>query len=425
MEHKHTSSIITKLDDAQGIVEHVVAVMGNTDMGGDVIHPGAFTKTLSERGGKVRVLDLHRTDSIMRAIGKPVALREVSAAELPPQVKASYPAANGALLATTQFLMSTPEGKGAFERLKAGLIDEWSFGYDAISPDFSKGTDGATVRNLREVRLWEYSPVLWGMNPATSTLGAKAADEATPTEGKPYLAVHEGDMWRVYKLDAEGKPTGDPLGEHSTEDEANAQVEALYANEPDAEGKATWLAAEINDLPDSSFLYIDKDAATGKDDAGLTVPRSARYFPYRDADGVVDLPHLRNALARIPQSNLSAEIQARLTGMAQAILDKETATEGKDAIFVNAIIALSDAHKARKAGRVLAGRNADKIRAALDALTQVLIDAGVDLEGTTPANEDEAVVSKGAGPASPPTHDRARLLRLVEFEIEVQKNMGG
>lgn len=411
MEHKNTYSIVTKLDDVQGIVEHVVAVMGNTDLGGDVIHPGAFAKTLNERGGKVRVLDLHRTDSIMRAIGKPVALREVSTAELPPQVKAAYPTANGALLATTQFLMSTPEGKGAFERLKAGLIDEWSFGYDAISPDFSKGADGKTVRNLREVRLWEYSPVLWGMNPATATLGAKAAD--TPTEGKPYAAVHEGDVWRVYKLDDAGKPTGDALGEHATEDEANAQVEALYANEPDAD-KATWTAAQINDLPDSSFLYIDTDAATGKDDGGLTVPRSARYFPYKDADGVVDLPHLRNALARIPQSNLSAEIQARLTGMAQAILEKETATEGK-------------------AGRVLASRNADKIRAALDALTQVLIDAGVDLTGTAPEAEVEVEVaandtqraSKGAGPASPPTHDRARLLRLVEFEIEVQKIMGG
>jgi hypothetical protein len=82
---------------------------------------------------------------------------------------------------------------------------------------------------------------------------------------------------------------------------------------------------------------------------------------------------------------------------------------------------------------VLATRNADKIRAALDALTQVLIDAGVDLTGTAPEAEVEVEVaannaqhaSKGAGPATPPTHDRARLLRLVEFEIESLKIMGG
>ena len=418
MEHKNTATIITKLDEVQGVVEHIIAVMGNTDLGGDILHPGAFTKTLSERGGKVRVLDLHRADSIMRAIGKPIMLREVGSAELPAEVKAKYPDANGALLATTKFLISTPEGAGAFERLKAGLIDEWSFGYDAINPDYSKTADGTTVRNLREVRLWEYSPVIFAMNPATTTLGAKAADEATPTEGKPYRAVHEGDVWRVYKLDAEGNPTGDALGEHATEEEANAQVAALYANEPEAASKATWSAAEVNDLPDSSFLYIDTDAATGKDENGRTVPRSARHFPYKDADGKVDLPHLRNALARIPQSNLSAAIQERLQNEAQAILEKETAAEGK-------------------AGRVLATRNADKIRAALDALTQVLIDAGVDLgteptpqEETPPAQGEESSSnaqhdSKGAGPATPPTRDRARLLRQVDVEIELLKNMGG
>ena len=65
--------------------------------------------------------------------------------------------------------------------------------------------------------------------------------------------------------------------------------------------KAEWTRAFINDLPDSSFLFI---AAGGdKDGEGKTEPRTLRKFPYKDSTGKVDLPHLRNAIARIPQSN--------------------------------------------------------------------------------------------------------------------------
>ena len=41
-----------------------------------------------------------------------------------------------------------------------------------------------------------------------------------------------------------------------------------------------------------------------KDESGRTVPRNLRHFPVRGADGKPDLPHLRNALSRIPQSRV-------------------------------------------------------------------------------------------------------------------------
>ena len=66
--------------------------------------------------------------------------------------------------------------------------------------------------------------------------------------------------------------------------------------------KAAWTAAFVNRLPDSAFLYVQSGGS--KDGEGKTVPRILRHFPYRDADGKVDLPHLRNAIARIPQSKI-------------------------------------------------------------------------------------------------------------------------
>ena len=93
-------------------------------------------------------------------------------------------------------------------------------------------------------------------------------------------------------------------------------------NHYDAERRATWSAAMVNDLPDSSFLYIE-DGGT-KDSDGKTTPRRLRHFPYKDADGKVDLPHLRNALARIPQSSLPQPVKDDTTAKAKKILAANT-----------------------------------------------------------------------------------------------------
>ncbi|MBU2249539.1 MAG: HK97 family phage prohead protease [Gammaproteobacteria bacterium] len=243
-EHKTAALPGAKLDEAQGIVEHIIAVFGNVDEGGDRIHPGSFAKTLSERGHKIRVLDQHQTDSVLRAIGKPLALQEVDRAGLPMEIQQRYPEATGGVKAVTRFLLDTPEGAGAFTRLREGVIGEWSFGYDAVQADYSNedGPDGKsfTVRNLREVKLYEYGPVLWGMNPATMTVSAKAGDggqedraedDSEPEERKPWDVFAVEGEFCVFKVDADGERTGDTLGCHPTEDEARQQVEALYASE--------------------------------------------------------------------------------------------------------------------------------------------------------------------------------------------------
>jgi HK97 family phage prohead protease len=50
----------------------------------------------------------------------------------------------------------------------------------------------------------------------------------------------------------------------------------------------------INDLPDADFAFIESGGT--KDSSGKTTPRSLRHFPIHDA------AHVRNALARAPQS---------------------------------------------------------------------------------------------------------------------------
>jgi hypothetical protein len=90
----------------------------------------------------------------------------------------------------------------------------------------------------------------------------------------------------------------------------------------DGHVKAVWSAAYINDLPDSAFLCIEPGGT--KDADGKTTPRNLRYFPYKDADGTIDIPHLRNALARIPQSDLDDAVKNRLTRTGERILQGQS-----------------------------------------------------------------------------------------------------
>jgi len=76
--------------------------------------------------------------------------------------------------------------------------------------------------------------------------------------------------------------------------------------------KAQWSAAFINSLPDAAFAYIE--AGGEKDEEGKTTPRALRHLPHHDSSvkfgsekESVDLPHLRNAMARLEQTNISDE----------------------------------------------------------------------------------------------------------------------
>lgn len=93
----------------------------------------------------------------------------------------------------------------------------------------------------------------------------------------------------------------------------NARIQNFYVKSFDVgdsmevEEKAVWTTAYVNTLPDSAFAYVEDGE---KDEEGKTVPRSKRHLPYKDKDGKVDLAHLRNALARLSQTNISAEAKA-------------------------------------------------------------------------------------------------------------------
>jgi hypothetical protein len=87
------------------------------------------------------------------------------------------------------------------------------------------------------------------------------------------------------------------------EEEEAGNVDVTKQESEDESVKAAWTAKYINALSDSAFAFIESGGT--KDADGLTAPRSLRHFPYKDDTGALDEAHVKNALARIPQSKLS------------------------------------------------------------------------------------------------------------------------
>lgn len=81
-----------------------------------------------------------------------------------------------------------------------------------------------------------------------------------------------------------------------------------------AEYRAQMSTSDINDLPDDAFALVQPGGT--KDKSGKTVPRSLRKFPVHDA------PHTRNALSRLPQSDLSDADKAKAKGKIDAAARK-------------------------------------------------------------------------------------------------------
>ena len=108
------------------------------------------------------------------------------------------------------------------------------------------------------------------------------------------------------------------------------EVESLIAKVSktlDKDSAKKWTTKYINSLPNSAFVIIEPAYIKGTTDN-----KNARHLPYKDANGKVDLPHLRNALARCSQikavtdsistENLRSKACSRLQKLAKKYLKK-------------------------------------------------------------------------------------------------------
>lgn len=200
-ERKAAPMSVLEIENEREVVA-LNAVFGNVDDGRDILWPGSFTKTLQEHWHRVKALWQH--DSWEPPIGTPVWAKEIGADELPPEVKTRFPQALGGLVSKIAYL-ETPRGDEVLKGIKARAITENSIGYDAIKFDFEEMENERRVRNLREVKLWDLSPVNWGMNPGALVMGFKALGFQDLPLGKVGMEWNGGEcLERVRAWASEG-----------------------------------------------------------------------------------------------------------------------------------------------------------------------------------------------------------------------------
>ena len=135
-------------DEKNGIVKGYGSYFDNKDSDMDIIRKGAYQKTISENGERVKYLYQH---DMMQPIGKMKELYEddkglVFVAEIP----------------------KTQLGNDVMELMKAGVITENSVGIMPIVKE-NKGD----YRELREVKLYEISAVTLAANDQAKILDVK------------------------------------------------------------------------------------------------------------------------------------------------------------------------------------------------------------------------------------------------------------
>ncbi len=141
------------------------SVFNVTDSQKDVIAHGAFTRTLQERGGDIKLLWQHRMDE---PIGVITLLRE--------DMKGLY--VEGKLLLDVQ------RGREAWTLLKSGAINGLSIGFRAVH--FTRDTTSDT-RWLTDIELYEISLVTFPANPQAGVMRVKDGIPGTLREFEHFL----------------------------------------------------------------------------------------------------------------------------------------------------------------------------------------------------------------------------------------------
>lgn len=172
-EYKEVGAQVIDVDRKRGIVTAIVSVTGIEDRVKDVIHPGAYKKTLVERKPKgvwshdwdkpisktLEAVELQPGDSRL-----PKTMRGPGGTSVP------WPGDAGGLLVKTQFNLLGDRGKQALADVEFFADDqEWSIGYN-VPPGGARVEAKSGVRHIYEVDLFEYSPVLFGAMPAAATV---------------------------------------------------------------------------------------------------------------------------------------------------------------------------------------------------------------------------------------------------------------
>ncbi len=154
-----------------GSFEGYGSVFNNEDAYGDVILPGAFTKTLAEHQtrGKMPKMLLNHGSMGGGLFGSADPMADVPIGKWTHMSEDSH----GLQVKGQLINLDTERGKTIHGAMKEGQLDGLSIGYRAT--DFTRGTkENEPRRTIKEIKLYEVSPVTFPANDQAMVNGVKA-----------------------------------------------------------------------------------------------------------------------------------------------------------------------------------------------------------------------------------------------------------
>lgn len=147
MKNRFRMEIKAVSDD--GTFEGILSPYGNVDGGLDVVEPGAYRKTMSERGNTVTLLWQHKTEF-------PIGTLELEDRK-------------DGLWCKGRLEMELPKAQEAYVCLKKRIIKGLSIGFEVVKDYVENG-----IRHLKEIRLYQGSIVTFPMNEMAMVTAIKA-----------------------------------------------------------------------------------------------------------------------------------------------------------------------------------------------------------------------------------------------------------
>lgn len=172
-----------KDNQSQGVVEAYVSIFDNIDLVGDIIRRGAFSESLNAKMPKG--VWMHNWD-------EPIA-----------KTLKAFEDEKG-LFIRGQFNLETQRGKEAYSDIRFGIIDEFSIGFKILDYEW----DEQDNRIIKKVKLYEWSPVLAGANPATELVSVKDEKKEermidfveVDNQGKTVKLFYKGGEKQIIKM---------------------------------------------------------------------------------------------------------------------------------------------------------------------------------------------------------------------------------
>lgn len=184
MQHKQFSVEFKSDTDSLGEFSALVSVFGNVDRVNDRVIPGAFAKTIGEWEAKSAPLPIvwaHNIENPLMFIGSVKSMEETS---------------EGLVVEGSLNLTSNEYARAAYDLLRNGVVQDFSFSYDGKG---RTAKDGAF--EVTEIDLYEVGPCLVGANPEAGLMAIKsAADVLTEPEPEPEVAPLDARQQAVEKL---------------------------------------------------------------------------------------------------------------------------------------------------------------------------------------------------------------------------------